>query len=59
MLKLFNFFSRTDTRKYLFTRRVIEPWNNLPPEVVSAESENGFKRFIDCYSSNIIYEVCN
>jgi len=59
MLKLFKFFSRTDTRKYIFTRRVIEPWNNLPPEEVSAESENDFKRLIDCYSSNFIDNVCN
>ena len=49
MLKLFKHFSRTDTRKYFFARRVIETLSNLPPEVVSAESEN---RLIDCYPSN-------
>jgi len=54
MLKLFNFFSRTE---YFFARKVIEPWNNLPPEVVSTESENDFKRLVDCYSSNFLYNV--
>ena len=44
---------RTDTMEVFL---VIEPWNNLPPEVVSAESEN---RLIDCYPSNlfIVYVI--
>ena len=32
-----------------FTRRVVEPWNNLPQEVVCAKSD----------SVNIMYSVCN
>ena len=30
-----------------FTRRVVEPWNNLPQEVVSAKSEEELKKLID------------
>ena len=50
---MLKFFSRTDTRKFVFffTRKVIEPWNNLPP---GAESENSFKRLIDCYQMILI-----
>ena len=49
--KLFKYFSRTDARKYFFTRRVVEPWNNLPQEVVRAVSVDDFKKLIDHYSS--------
>ena len=55
MFKLFKSFSRIDTRRYFFTRRVVEPWNNLPYEVVCAESEDTFKKLIDSNSSSIMY----
>jgi len=50
MYKLFKSFSRTGIRKYFFTRRVVEPWNNLPHDVVCAESEDNFKKLIDRFS---------
>jgi len=28
--KLFQSYSRVDTRKYFFAERIIEPWNSLP-----------------------------
>jgi len=59
MFKLFKSFSRLDTRRYIFTRRVVEPWNNLPQEVVRADCEENFKKLIDSNSSNIMYSVCN
>ena len=54
--KLFKYFSRTDARKYFFTRRVVEPWNNLPQEVACAASVDDFKKLIDHYSSNTMYK---
>ena len=54
--KLFKYFSRTDARKYFFTRRVVEPWNNLPQEVACAASVDDFKKLIDQYSSNTMYK---
>ena len=54
--KLFKYFSRTDARKYFFTRRVVEPWKNLPQEVACAASVDDFKKLIDQYSSNTMYK---
>ena len=34
------------------TRRVVEPWNNLPQQVVCAASVDDFKKLIDQFSSN-------
>jgi len=59
MFKLFKPFSRLDTRRYFFTRRVVEPWNNLPQEVVCADCEEDFKKLIDSNSSTIMYSVCS
>ena len=55
MFKLFKSFSRLDTRRYFFTRRVVEPWKNFPQEVVCADCEEDFKTFIDSNSSTIMY----
>jgi len=59
MFKLFKSFSRIDARRFFFTRRVVEPWNNLPQEVVCAKYEADFKKLIDSNSVNIMYSVCN
>ena len=60
MFKLFKSFSRIDAKRcFFFTRTVVEPWNNLPHEVVCAESEDHFKKLIDSNSMNIMYSVCN
>ena len=42
--KLEKTFSRTDTRKFFFSNRVITPWNQLPENVVSAPSLSTFKK---------------
>ena len=39
--------SRLDVRKKFFTRRVLGPWNRLPPHVVSPSTTDGFKRTND------------
>ena len=37
----------SDTRRYFFSKRVIDRWNKLPEEVVSAPSTSAFKRRYD------------
>ena len=45
--KLFKPSVRTDTGKFSFSFRVVDLWNALPDEVVSAVSVNSFKNKID------------
>jgi len=41
-------------RKNFFIRRVINHWNHLPKEVISATSTDDFKNLIDfCMASNM------
>lgn len=42
-LKLAKSYCRTDTKKYFFTNRVIDGWNNLSEKVISAPSLESFK----------------
>ena len=42
-LKLEKSFSRLDVRIFSFANRVVDLWNSLPEEVVSACSVNAFK----------------
>ena len=39
--------SRTRLRQSFFGRRVVEPWNKLPIDVVAAESLASFKSRLD------------
>jgi len=43
-LKLAKSYSRTDLRKHFFSNRVVDKWNCLPEDVVSAPSLNRLKR---------------
>ena len=43
-MKLFKSYYRLNTRVNFFTQRVINNWNNLPNEVVSANSIESFQR---------------
>ena len=45
--KLYKPRVRTDTGKFSFSFRVVDLWNSLPDEVVSAVSMNSFKNKID------------
>ena len=45
--KLEKFGSRLDIRKYCFSNRIVDAWNNLPDQVVSSESLNKFKNALD------------
>jgi hypothetical protein len=37
-------YARTDIRKYSFTVRVVEPWNQLPDSVKQAADKEAFKK---------------
>ena len=39
--------SRLNIRKYFFSQRVVNGWNSLPEEVVTAHTVNGFKNAYD------------
>ena len=43
--------------KYFFTNRIINPWNNLPSEVVNTNSLNSFKNHIDTIFSEYKYST--
>ena len=45
-LKLAKDFSRTDVRKYFFSNRVIDHWNNLSQKTVQAPTLTSFKRAV-------------
>ena len=48
-LALVKSHSRLDIRKYTFSQRVVNDWNNLPEECINATSVNMFKNKIDQY----------
>ena len=52
-MKLFKSYNRLNTRANFFTQRVINNWNSLPNEVVSANSIGSFKSKLDDYWKQI------
>ena len=51
--KLFNRRFRLEYGKYSFSNRVVDEWNRLPDNVVTAEGLNSFKEQLDKYLSRI------
>jgi len=45
--------SRLDIRKSFFANRIVEQWNDLPPDVRNAESVNHFKNSFDDYMTTL------
>ena len=45
--KLNKIRAKYDLRKYFFTNRVVNIWNNLPNYVITPESVNSFKLHLD------------
>ena len=45
---------RLGIRKRFFMERVVEHWNRLPSEVVTAPSLSEFKKRLDCALSHIV-----
>ena len=52
-MKLFKPHSRLNIRSKFFTQRVITSWNNLPDEVITANSVECFKSKLDKYWGQI------
>lgn len=50
--KLAKFRSRLDIRKYFFSNRIVDAWNALPQDVVSADTINLFKSRLDRFIKN-------
>jgi ribonuclease P/MRP protein subunit RPP40 len=48
-LKLFKPSCRLDCRKYVFSNRVINMWNNLPSDVIACSTVSSFKHKIDAF----------
>ena len=55
-LKLKKRYSRLDVRKFFFANRVIDVWNSLPEDVVTACSVNAFKNRLDKHWEKIAYD---
>ena len=45
--------ARLDIKKYSFSHRVVEHWNNLPAMAVESDSINCFKGHVDRYLCNV------
>ena len=56
-LKIFKPFAARDCRRKFFSQRVIDDWNCLPTEVVSAETINSFKNRLDIYFQKELYST--
>ena len=45
--KLKKRYSRLGVRKYAFANRIVDPWNNIPAEVVNAKTLLQFEKGLD------------
>ena len=48
----------TDVRSRFFSLRIVELWNSLPEEIVSAESIQSFKRLLEIFLGPRLFEFC-
>ena len=55
--KLFKQRCNKEIRKWAFSQRIIDNWNSLTEEIVSAESLNAFKNRLDKYWKAKWYQV--
>ena len=55
-MKLGKRYARLDVRKYFFANRVVDMWNGLPEEVVSACSVNAFKNRLDEHWKDLAFD---
>ena len=58
-LKLKKHYCRTNKRKQFFANRIIENWNNLPVNIVTAPSLNSFKSRLDKHWKDTFYITNN
>lgn len=45
---------RLDMKKHFFAKRVVKPWNQLPPEAVDVPGLSVFKRHLDNALNNVL-----
>ena len=48
-LKLFKYGCRLDCRKYAFSNRIVNTWNELEEDIIACDSINSFKNRLDKY----------
>jgi len=48
-LKLYKKSSRLELRKHVFSQRIVDHWNKLPDDVVSAATISSFKKRLDIW----------
>ena len=48
-MKIMKHRCKRDVRKYSFTSRVVDLWNNLPEDIVTAKSVHQFENRLDRY----------
>ena len=51
--KIFKTYSRTNIRKHSFSQRIVDVWNSLPGDVVSAKNVNTFKSKLNSHWRNL------
>ena len=51
-LKLYKKSSKTELQKNSFSLRVVDPWNSLPDEIITAPSVNSFKSRLNYHWRN-------
>lgn len=55
-LQLYKKDFKKDTRKYFFSNRVIDTWNSLPNDIVTATTISSFKSRLRKFDLNLIYD---
>ena len=55
--KLLKLRTSTRVRQKVFTQRVVDMWNDLPNDIVSANDINHFKNSLDTYWKNRWYQI--
>lgn len=55
--KLMTRLAHKDCRKFYFCNRVVQEWNSLPQEVVMSRDVEEFKRNLDGFFVNRIYNL--
>ena len=53
--KLFKKGCSTNIRKFSFSQRIIQPWNNLPHHIVSVTDTNKFIKLLDGFPFSEMY----
>jgi ribonuclease P/MRP protein subunit RPP40 len=52
-LKMYKERARLDIRKFSFSNRIVDEWNNLTEEIVQCQTVNNFKNKIDYHLRDI------